>query len=177
MQVVMNACLFNGCPNHEWLPGRVFTVPPVIDIEGAADGQTEFVVDGTQIEFNAIPSPGAMFAGFRGAEISQDRVVEYTWRYQNPRSSPVENQYFVFAYFAAPVMVTVEIASGSGTITSIPPGIACSGGTCTASFARYSVILLRADRSATWSGSASCVPGTLCEVGVDVGTTVNVTLP
>lgn len=176
--IVGQFCFFGICTYPNVLPGRVFTNPSLFDSSGAQEIQSFFLLDGTALEVNAVAPTDTKWAGWSiaGIDESTDTVVKYTTRYQNPRAFTVPGQLIVHTFFSAPGEVTVNIASGAGTVTSIPPGIACPVGLCTGTFARGSGILLRADRAATWTG-VTCAQGTLCELGVEEGRSITVTFP
>lgn len=186
---VLNVMVWvNGC----WLcqamrsGGRVLSSPARFDVQ-SVDGEfvmaSDYVVEGTNLEFTAIPGTGALFGGWV-SEYNADVVAKYTAAYQATRHLSTFPNGVVWAIFGRPVTVSVSVGGAGGTVTSIPPGIACNAGTCNGSFAQDSVILLRAERSATWSEGACgdffpprTSTGMTCEVVVGAGKAVTVDFP
>ena len=70
----------------------------------------------------------------------------------------------------APASYTLSFAvSGPGTVTSNPPGIACSGGVCTASFPSGTAVSLTATGGAlsSWGGACGLALGSVCTVSME----------
>lgn len=112
---------------------------------------------GTIVQVTAIGSPGSTFSGWAGACTGLC-----------PCFIPMNSSQTVIANFTLNTSA-ISIAfggTGSGTITSAPTGLSCSGGsgTCTASFATVTPVTLTATPDANsvftgWSGTP-CQEGT-----------------
>lgn len=180
VNAIMNSqCFLGGCNENQYSAGRIVSSPSVFDLRMTPDVATVNILEGTVLQLTAIPEGTSMFEGWYIPPAQADLVAEYTLRFQNPRSITVgAGEMIIWGTFSEPITLMVNI-SGSGTITSIPGGIACAGpGTCSAPFGRYSGVLLRADRPGTWSGAnVSCAAGTICEVFMSQSPIVNVSFP
>jgi len=127
----------------------VTSAPAGIDCPGDC---TEDYQDGTPVTLSATPSPGFLFQGWSGdcsgtgscmVTMSQNRSVTATFQ-------------------AIAVVFTLDIAlsgPGSGTVSSVPPGISCPGD-CTEDYLDGTPVTLTAapgggSRFTGWSGDCS----------------------
>ncbi len=110
--------------------GRVTSTPEGIY---CGDGCLELPA-GSVVELSAVPDPGSVFAGWSPA-------------LSDGRTTVTADEIFIATFQPAPietfVLTTVRAGSGSGRVTSSPPGIDC-GNDCRQSFPADSVVRLRA---------------------------------
>ncbi|MFZ5785749.1 MAG: InlB B-repeat-containing protein, partial [Acidobacteriota bacterium] len=125
---------------------------------------------GTVVTLTAAASGGSTFAGWSGAGCSGTGTCQVT----------MDAARTVTATFTGsqPTLTVVKEGSGSGTVTSSPPGIDC-GATCSASFTLNTVVTLTAVASAGstfagWSGSG-CSGTATCVVTMDAAKSVSAT--
>jgi len=113
-------------------PGTVTSDPTGID---CGDTCTQSYPLGTVVTLTATPSPGARFVGWSGDPDCADGSVT------------LDKAKTCTATFAAlsslATLSVVKFGSGSGTVTSDPPGIDC-GATCSATYDRGTVVALTA---------------------------------
>lgn len=114
--------------------------------------------NGAQVQLQAVPDPGALFAGWSGAcsgtgacqlTLTGDVAVVATFLRQAPATGFHR------------LTVVVE---GAGRVTSTPAGIDCDSTTCSADFADGTAVGLTATAAATstfagWGGGACSGPG------------------
>jgi phospholipase C len=104
----------------------------------------------TQVTLDESASSGADFTGWSGACSGTSNCVV-----------TVSGATSVTASFVAGIPLTVTLAgTGTGTVTSSPPGINCTTGTCTGSFAPNTQVTLTPTPSGTnifngWSGACT----------------------
>lgn len=125
-------------------------------------------LDGSTVLLSAVPAAGSYFSGWSGACIGASPVCRVTLTAATD----------VTASFS-PTKVPLTISpsgSGTGTVTSLPPGINC-GSTCTANFDGSSMVTLTAQPAAgsvvSWSGVCSGTDPT-CIVTMDTAKNVAV---
>ncbi len=136
---------------------------------------------GTSVTLTATPAAGAVFSGWNGSGITcaSSRPCVVTMDQARSVSATFGQQQF---------MLTVQGAgSGTGSVTSAPPGINCTSsagttsGTCAATYAGGTFVTLTATPAAGtvaggWSGSGIGCPGTgPCTVTMDQARTVTAT--
>jgi photosystem II stability/assembly factor-like uncharacterized protein/Tol biopolymer transport system component len=117
---------------------------------------------GTVVTLTAVPAPGSVFGGWSLGGCSGTGPCEVVV----PTTGTT-----VFASFVpagAPVVTLTVTAVGRGTITSVPPGIAC-GDDCTETYLSGSTVGLVAIPGAGaaflgWSGDADCQDGLITVV-------------
>ena len=129
--------------------GTVNVNPP-----GASCGSSCFSYpEGTNVTLTAVPDYGSVFAGWSGDPDCSDGQVTM----DNAKTCVAT---FDLASFTLSVS---KVGSGSGLVSSAPPGISC-GATCSASFTYGTVVTLTAtpDPGSTfagWSGDPDCSDG------------------
>lgn len=127
--------------------GTVTSNPPGIN---CGSDCSEVYNDGTTVTLTAIPAPGSGFASWSGACAGQG----------NPCTLAMSANHSVTANFGLLASLTVtREGSGSGTVTSNPPGINC-GSDCLESYLMGTTVTLTAisDSGSTfqrWSGACS----------------------
>ena len=139
--------------------GQVISSPQGIDC--GATCQADFGI-GVTVTLSATPAGGSIFSGWSGACSGSDPSCQVT----------MESGTSVTASFSLPfhtVTVTRE-GSGSGTVTSQPPGIDC-GDTCSAGFQGGTLVTLTATAASGsvfdgWAGACSG-SGATCQVSMD----------
>jgi len=140
-------------------PGTVVSTPVGIDCGGVCTGQ---FLNGTLITLTATPDTGAAVTGWSGcANVSGNQCMVTI---NDAKSVTVA---FGSAQYALDVSLS---GSGSGSVASTPPGIACPG-ICQANFDPGTPVLLKAYPAVTsvfdfWSGACSGQHG-------DCGVTMN----
>ena len=135
-------------------PGSVTSSPPGLNCSGTCSA---FFAPGTSVTLTPTPGTSASFNGWGGdcggaggctVSMTSDRSVS--------------------AMFSSTGGVDVSVTvSGNGTITSSPPGLSCTGGTCSATFTPGSNVTLTATpgSGATWQGwggACAAASGTTC---------------
>ena len=128
---------------------------------------------GTALTLTATPDPGNVFTGWSGACTGTGPCV-----------ITVNGAKSVTATFAAGATLGVTITgSGSGTVNSVPGGIACgpgAAGTCSAGFTSGATVTLTPAPSTTdsvfggWSGACTTVTGD-CVVTINAAKAVTAT--
>jgi len=124
----------------------------------------------TAIPAPAIPGARYTFGGWTGcSNVTTEDKCEVTMS----EAKSVEAEFDVIPQQALKVQ---ETGTGSGEVTSAPPGIRCSGGTCQAEFDEDATVTLAATPSsesvfAGWSGGG-CTGTAPCEVTLAAATTV-----
>lgn len=150
--------------------GTVRSVPPGINCPG--DCIESYTGAGT-LTLTAIPNTGSTFTGWTNGPCTGT----------TPCIVRVTQNVSVVANFAAapppPAAVPLTVtAVGAGVVTSVPPGIACSGATCTGSFSAGPVRLVATPRpDAIFMGysGGGCGTSALCTVSLTAPTTVTAT--
>jgi hypothetical protein len=139
--------------------GTVASSPPGID---CGTDCTEIYPFGEAVTLTATPDPGSTFAGWSG-DCSGTGLCEVT----------MDDHRTVTATFLADTRtLTVETSgSGSGTVTSAPPGIDC-GADCTEAYAFGTVVALTAIPASNstftgWSGDPDCIPNGVVTMNAD----------
>jgi Divergent InlB B-repeat domain len=128
--------------------GRVTSKPPGIDC-GPSDGCAAAFKPDSKVELTASADDGSRFVRWRGdCESVQGTTCAI-------EADSIRSATAVFQLIRDEVRVSLA-GDGSGTVASDPAGIAC-GGDCSHTFARGSVVLLRAtaadgSRFRGWSG-------------------------
>ena len=149
--------------------GTVTSNPPGIDC--GEECRASFAASST-VTLIASPADGSVFVGWSGCDSVDGEVC--TVAMSSNRS--------VTARFSLdePTTYTLTVSNlgtGSGTVSSIPPGIDC-GDDCQASFVAGEVVVLEAlpaphSYVASWSGCAS-IDGNLCSVAMTTERSVSV---
>jgi uncharacterized repeat protein (TIGR02543 family) len=146
--------------------GTVTSSPPGINC--GADC-SESYAQGTAVTLTAAPDNASAFSGWSGACTGAQATCTVT----------MDAAKTVTATFARLVGLTVTRAgSGSGTVTSSPPGINC-GADCSESYAQGTAVTLTATADASsvfsgWSGACTGAQAT-CTVTMDAAKTVTAT--
>src|SRR5206468_3852500 len=146
--------------------GIVTSVPAGISC-GATCAAT--FTSGTAVTLTAVPAAGSLFTGWSGGGCSGTGTCTVTLGADTT----------VTATFVPLYTLTVNVSdAGSGTVTSVPAGIAC-GTTCSASFASGTAVVLTATPAAGftftgWSGGG-CTGTSPCTVTLGANTTVAAT--
>jgi hypothetical protein len=151
--------------------GQVTSSPAGINCS-ASSNQCAALFAETQVTLTASAAVGSTFAGWSGGGCSGTGTCVIT---------PTANT-TITATFNPPATLTVaEIGSGTGQVTSSPPGITCSASSnqCAAPFALGTQVSLTASASAGssfagWSGGGCGSTGT-CVVTLSANTTVTAT--
>ena len=122
------------------------------------------IVPGTAVTLTATPAPGSVFIGWSGGGCSGRATCVVTVS----AATTVNAQFDL-----GPQPLTVTLAgTGTGTVASVPAGIACAP-TCTANFAVGTSVVLTATPAigstfSGWSGGGCSGTGT-CTVANDAG--------
>ncbi|WP_304986253.1 InlB B-repeat-containing protein [Flavobacterium rivulicola] len=141
--------------------GTVSSTPAGINCGLNCTANYEF---GMNVQLNAIPSSGAIFAGWTGACSGT-----------GPCTVTIDAAKTVNARFTYPLTIT-RSGTGGGTVTSSPTGISC-GSTCTANYDANQMVTLTAISDATstfvgWSGAVSSSSATI-NVTMDAAKSIN----
>ncbi|MBL8626094.1 MAG: InlB B-repeat-containing protein [Myxococcales bacterium] len=154
---------------------RTVTVVPTGDGSGTIESSpaglvcpgacTLTVAHGTVVTLTPHPALGATFAGWTGGGCTGAAPCVLT----------VTADVSIQAAFALDhTLVVTRAGSGSGTVTSNPPGITC-GGDCSETYAQGTVVTLTAtpDGGSTFAGwSGACAGTGTCMVTMDAAQTV-----
>jgi hypothetical protein len=153
--------------------GTVSSSPPGISCGSTCSAQFDA---GTQVMLTAAPAAGSAFAGWSGGGCSGIGSCTIT----------LSSDQSVTAMFSSappppPSTATLSVTragSGSGTVSSSPPGIAC-GSTCSAQFDAGTQVMLTAAPAAGsafagWSGGGCAGIGT-CTITLSSETTITAT--
>ena len=139
--------------------GNVTSNPPGINCGGGGDDCVESYAGGTSVTLTATPNYNTLFTGWSGACTGTGSCVVTM---DAPKS-------VVATFTSAPAgsyyLTVSRTGTGTGSVTSNPPGIDC-GGMCTFAFTSGSGVTLTPipDAGSTfagWSGEADCGDGNL----------------
>lgn len=148
--------------------GTVVSSPPGIDC--AAGTCTADFTEGAQVTLSAAPVlDGSIFAGWAGACSGEASSVCILTMSGDLSATAT--------FDPPPVMHSLSVTvtgPGSGSVTSSPPGISCSSGTCNADFAEGTEVVLTATPAPTggaffagWSGACAGAGTGPCTLTMD----------
>lgn len=132
--------------------GSVFSTPPGIDC--GADCSESFTID-TEVDLSATPDDDSLFSGWSGDDDCEDGSVTMT------EDVSCQAQFDLMTH----QLTVVVSGSGSGRVTSDPPGIDC-GLDCEEVYPAYTEVALSATAQpgslfGAWSGDPDCLDGQL----------------
>jgi hypothetical protein len=138
--------------------GRITSVPAGLSCPVMACSPT--FPTGTTVRLMAVPSRGWTFSGWGGvcAGTSPCSVL----------MSSAQSVTATFTQVVGSYTLSATI-TGSGTVTSAPAGLTCTGGTCSANFASSTLVLLAATPASGWVFSGwggACAGGGDCSVAM-----------
>ncbi len=147
--------------------GTVTSNPTGINCGPAANQCTAVFPSGSQAKLTAIPSPGSNFGGWSGCDNVTGTVCTVIFG-SAARTATVT---FVKGRAVFGVISVIRVGTGTGTITSNPPGLFCapaSGNPCTGTFTTGTQVTLTATPTifsdfGGWSGCGK-VSGLSCTV-------------
>jgi hypothetical protein len=144
--------------------GTVTSSPPGIDCGGDCD---QTYLDGTQVTLTAVPATGWSFNGWSGACSGTGTCTVSMTSYTS-----------VTATFTQDAYTLDVVKSGSGTVTSSPPGIDC-GGDCDQTYLDGTQVTLTAVPSTGWSfngwSGGGCSGTGTCTVSMTSYTSITAT--
>src|SRR5207249_2176990 len=144
--------------------GTVTSSPPGIDC-----GATCFAAydSGTVVTLTATPAAGSFISGSSGCDAVSETSCRVTMNAARTVTAIFTRERFT--------LTVNKTGTGSGTVTSSPPGINC-GATCSASYDDGTVVTLTAtaDAGSTVTGGSGCdaVSGTTCTVTMNAARAV-----
>lgn len=133
---------------------------------GSGAACTQDFAQGSTVTLSAVPLSGYVFAGWTGACSGMGAC-----------SFSLNSPATVAASFGALRKLTVMVfGSGTGSVVSSPPGIACNGGSCTGTFANGKIVTLTATPAGTsafsgWTGPCGSGPGCAVTMSADANVT------